>query len=355
MQDTPPSAPCEEAFGLVSEKAATIPDGFDYTKSTEENYGVHHFLGDFATIRPLLDYTYHRKYSDARTMVQDQLIKKILNKGDHDKASLLLPWVVFTAGAMGAGKGYVVRWMDKNGYLPLRKFVCVDPDAIRQELPEWPGYVKVNPELAGQRTQKEAGCIAEILGYAALRKRYNVIFDGSLRDCRWYKKYFAKLRDEYPGIRLMILHITADREEVLRRAEERAKRTGRVVPPKILLDSMEAVPISVRALAPLADFVCEVQNFGVGQEPRILRTEGAPFPAPEVNVSWDLMKHMWDEVDLDRNGELSVAEVQAAFAKGLITEAVLNTVDLDRDGMVSVAELEEARRKAVESSCMRLR
>ena len=54
----------------------------------------------------------------------------------------------------------------------------VDPDKIRSMLPEWKSYVANDSLTAAQKTQKEAGHIAEILGYKALRERWNV-------DSRW--------------------------------------------------------------------------------------------------------------------------------------------------------------------------
>merc|ERR1719443_1539836 len=106
----------------------------------------------------------------------------------------------------------------------------IDPDQVRQALPEWGSYVAKDPLTAAQKTQKEAGHIAEILGYKALRERWNVIFDGSLRDVSWYKVYFQQLRHSFPGIRLMILHVQAEKESVLKRAEERGRKSGRMVP-----------------------------------------------------------------------------------------------------------------------------
>merc|ERR1712176_1388454 len=141
----------------------------------------------------------------------------------------------FTAGAMGAGKGHVIRWMERRGIFPLDQFVVVDQDQIRQNLPEWDGFLAHGPEIAGEMTQKEAGCIAEILGYRALCERYNVIVDGSLRDHEWYTKYFQGIREQFPGIRIMILHVVAEEEQVLRLAARRARETGRIVPKETLL------------------------------------------------------------------------------------------------------------------------
>merc|ERR1712216_451754 len=114
-------------------------------------------------------------------------------------------------------------------------------------------------------------------GYKALGDRYNIIFDGSLRDHKWYTKYFAQLRQQLPGIRIMIIHILADKDEVLARAEKRGIETGRKVPTEIFLASMEAVPTSVRVLSPHADFVCRIQNTS-GKEPDLQREPDAPYP-----------------------------------------------------------------------------
>merc|ERR1712048_39822 len=250
-----------------------------------------------------------------------------------------------TAGAMGAGKGYVTKWMDEEGYLPLDRCVMVDPDQIRQSLPEWQALVEEDAENAGRRTQKEAGCIAEILGYKALRSRFDVIFDGSLRDAGWYIKFFQKLRDEFPGIRITILHITADREEVLARAAKRAEQTGRVIPKDVLLESMEAVPRSVATLAPHADFVCRIHNSG-NEEPRLERESEAPFPPPSVDMNWDLLTQLWKDVDINGDGQLSADEVSLAIERGVLTPRVLKTMDLDDDGAISQQEFEVARWKA---------
>lgn len=49
--------------------------------------------------------------------------------------------MVFTAGAMGSGKGYTMRWLEAKGYFPLGSFVYIDPDEIRTQLPEWRGFL----------------------------------------------------------------------------------------------------------------------------------------------------------------------------------------------------------------------
>jgi hypothetical protein len=252
---------------------------------------------------------------------------------------------------MGAGKGYICKWLDSKGALPLQQFITVDPDQIRSMLPEWDGYVKRDPELAAVKTQKEAGHIAEILGYKALRERSNVIFDGSLRDVKWYKAYFQKLRHCFPGIRIMILHIQAEKEEVLKRAEKRGKETGRMVPRELLESSMEAVPKSVDALAPFVDVAIRVLNYS-NCEPQLLREKSSRCPPESIQPTLEYMARLWKPLDIDGDGELSKEEVQDAIAHGYLTQEVLDTVDLDHDGSISKAELTSAMQKCQDAATL---
>jgi hypothetical protein len=181
------------------------------------------------------------------------------------------------------GKSYTLKLLVKKERFPLLSFVNVDPDAIRQFLPEFPVYVRVIPEKAGELTRKEAGFIAEILTLAALYKGKNVLVDGSLRDCNWYETYFKRLREEFPALRLALLQVTAPKEAVIQRAEERAKTTGRVVPRNLLLETMERVPKSVVRLSSLVDYYAEIHN-----PPNVddvqLRTTGE---------TWDSFRKQW--------------------------------------------------------------
>mmetsp|Transcript_91558 Transcript_91558/g.259227 ORF Transcript_91558/g.259227 Transcript_91558/m.259227 type:complete len:370 (+) Transcript_91558:52-1161(+) len=331
----------------LDRQAAKQPSGkaFDYTKSTEDNFRVPFFIGRNKDIRPLLDYTYHVKYSEERERVQDDIIERLCAENTEERpADELLPWVIFMAGAMGVGKGYVQHWMNEHKMLDLKHFVVVDPDKIRTMLPEWDSYVKMNRESAGDMTQKEAGCIAEILGYKALRQRLNVIFDGSLRDVNWYRDYFRSLRKNFPGVRLMILHITADQDEVLRRAKERGQATGRVVPVDTLMKSMQQVPESVSGLAQYADFVCRIHNHG--DQPQLQREPSAPFPPMSVPLTWAIFEDLWRTIDLNGDGQLDEHEIQIALKAGKITKEVIDSVDSNGNNAISSHELARARSRA---------
>ena len=268
---------------------------YDWSQSTEENYKSDvdcQHCDKYTAIRKTLDYAYHSKYTKERQLVQFEIIDALLNEtliedltsGENCTTSSQ-PWVVFTAGCMGAGKSWTIRHLNHSGDFPLGAFVSVDPDEIRRRLPEFETYARIEPERAGEWTGKEAGMMSEILTLAALEKGHNVLVDGSLRNSMWYQSYFTRLKQDYAHLRIGILHISAPPEVVYARAASRAKRTGRVIPRATLEESMLQVPKSVRQLSPLADFYAQLHN-----------TEDGPIAieAPS-GLTWQAFREAWTQ------------------------------------------------------------
>eukprot|EP00588_Corethron_pennatum_P030891 CAMPEP_0194340702 /NCGR_PEP_ID=MMETSP0171-20130528/87315_1 /TAXON_ID=218684 /ORGANISM="Corethron pennatum, Strain L29A3" /LENGTH=660 /DNA_ID=CAMNT_0039105765 /DNA_START=32 /DNA_END=2014 /DNA_ORIENTATION=+ len=244
---------------------------FSCYASSEDNHASQtaelQFSEPYADVRSTLDYTYHSNYHLERQALQDRIITESLEgtlirdiDGNVTGTVPTEPFIVFTAGAMGAGKGYTINRLVEEGKFPLEAFIKVDPDEIRRHFPEYHIYVDQNPELAGELTRKEAGFVAEILTTVALKQGKNVMVDGSLRDSDWYGEYFNSLRKDYPILKLAIIHVTAPRELVLKRASSRVAYTGRVVPRKTLLMALEQVPRSVKILKPLVDYYVDLNN-----------------------------------------------------------------------------------------------
>ena len=237
-------------------------------RPTEDMYRAAHqeHYGKYASLRSKLDYAYHSNYNVDRQHFQDSIMDDILNstwimdENGHVCQKPTSPWIVFTAGAMGAGKSWSVRQLAQHGYFPLESFVTVDPDEIRRHLPEFDYLIKNHPDHAGEWTRKEAGFVAELLTQVSLEQGRNVLVDGSLRDAAWYRYYFQQLRESHPRLQIAILHVTAPRDLVMKRADERSKTTGRVVPRKTLEDALEQVPKSIALLRPECDFFAEIQN-----------------------------------------------------------------------------------------------
>jgi Zeta toxin len=225
---------------------------------TDELYASHNqvFVGKYKDARRTLDYLFHVNYTEERQIIQDKIVDQFVNCGCSGKR----PWLVYTAGPMGAGKSYTMKWLSNQGDFPLASFVIVDPDRIKSLLPEMPSYIAMNRSLAGSLTHKESGFICELLERECMLNSKNILVDGSLRNADWYMNTFARIRAEFPIYRIAILLVTASQDTVYRRAARRARITGREIPKSVLDDAISQVPRSFQELAPLADFSAVIQN-----------------------------------------------------------------------------------------------
>lgn len=343
------AAPCPS---LVNPEPATDGWYFDFSKSTEEMYGRQvsrwcedDFAPQHRAQRMALDPNYHWHYSWSRQVFQDQLVTDVLG-GKHRHTQNPFPWVVFTAGPMGAGKGYTVRWMEDEGYFPMLQhdFVTVDPDEIRRNLPEWEEYVAQDPSTAGERTHKEACLLCELCTLRALQSRRNIVIDGSLRDAEWHVGYFSRLRKGFPGVRIAILHVTAPVENIKANVHQRFLITGRMVPEERVLESISQVPKSVELLAPLTDFCCRVENKTMSGDPELLREPSSLNPPSDVELDWTYFTSLWCVTTLggDDQGKLSEEALSKAIRKGVVRKTTVGTMDLHGRKRVSTLELEKA-------------
>jgi hypothetical protein len=270
------------------------------------------FYGNYTDIRSCLDYSYHSNYNEQRQIFQNSLVEKMIEEhlmsdtpqqnscsssssilGTSTAKSSHNPWIVFTAGAMGAGKSHSIRALHNANRFPLERFLLVDPDEIRRMLPEFEMYLNQHPELAGEKTRKEAGLIAEILTQVALNLGLNVLVDGSLRDAHWYENYFAELRRSHggQGLRIGILHVTAPREAIFQRAQMRSEMTRRVVPQHTLEETLRQVPWSVEILAPQADFFAELHNAPHADDIQLVRM----FHDRLNGNDWEAFQKVWKQ------------------------------------------------------------
>jgi len=107
---------------------ATFIQPFHVQLSTEDNYCTEDptFYGPYAYLRKTLDYSYHRNYKRERQVLQDAIISDTMNtielrdvNGDVCSTPTE-PFLVFTAGAMGAGKSYTIHFLQRYSTLSLQ-------------------------------------------------------------------------------------------------------------------------------------------------------------------------------------------------------------------------------------------
>ena len=70
---------------------------------------------------------------------------------------------------MGAGKSRSLQSLSQTHFeINLDKVIWIDPDKIKEFLPEFEEYKKTNPDKAGTLVHKESGFICEIILELAL-------------------------------------------------------------------------------------------------------------------------------------------------------------------------------------------
>lgn len=236
--------------GRLSDPPLAIP-----TNELHRDMAARH-SGKYARLRESLDEEWHGRYSETRQCLHDGIVDEFVSEGCTSAS----PWVVLTAGPMGAGKSYTMRWLATAGAFPLERFVVVNPDVIKSRLPEMPGLIQANRALAGSLTHKESGYIAELIERAAAEQRKNILIDGSLRNADWHERMLRRLRERYPHYRVAILLVTAGKEKIYERAERRAGVTGRDIPRAVLDEAISQVPVAYARVAPFADFTAVIIN-----------------------------------------------------------------------------------------------
>jgi len=239
-----------------------VPKGYDYSRPTHGNYAADgwDFLGDFAELRQTRNYGLHVNYTPERQRWQDEAIKSVITR--VTTSANYTPWLVFTCGPMGVGKGYALSWMSKHGFFPLENIVHVEHDGFKMMMPEWPGYVERDRETAGTMTHRESCYMVEIAQAAAMQKRQNIWVDGSLRNAEFYAGEFEDIRNRFPHYRISIFYVEADEATIRARIKHRAQITGRDVPEHLIVDSLQAMDRVLKTLTPLCDFVARINNEG---------------------------------------------------------------------------------------------
>lgn len=240
-----------------------LPPGYRLEEDTATNHfkegeGFH---GPFAEIRSSRDHKFHGTYSLERQMWQDSVLETVVQRTSSQPA----PWLVFTCGAMGVGKGYALGWMSSQGLFPLEHIVHIDPDHFKRVMPEWHAYIEYSkqhkdPSIPGNRCHRESCYMQELALEESLRRCQNIWVDGSLRNAEWFVRVFEDIRERHPAYRIAIFEITAPEALIRQRAQERTARTGRSIPKELLDDSIKAVERSVLTLMPRADFMASIDN-----------------------------------------------------------------------------------------------
>lgn len=166
---------------------------------------------------------------------------------------------IMTMGAPASGKSSGLRTVD------LKRFVSVDPDGIKEKLPEYKKATEDREKTfkgAALMAHEESSAIAKRITKEAIEKGHNVLIDGTGANAASMKKKIAELKKAGYHVHVVMSHLHED--EGVRRAKARAEQTGREVPEGVIRSAYKSVPKNFAAIGKEADSFHVMDNRSEG-------------------------------------------------------------------------------------------
>ena len=159
------------------------------------------------------------------------------------------PMAILMAGGTAAGKSTILRHhMDEE---MMNQFVMVDPDGIKEKLPEYKEATKGSARNAAVMVHEESSDIAKNLRQRAIDAGKNVVIDGTMKDPHKYGKLIDSLKEK--GYDVNVIFVDIDIDQAIHFAKKRAEHTGRWVPPALMREIYPASRASFLKLKDKAD------------------------------------------------------------------------------------------------------
>jgi predicted ABC-type ATPase len=181
--------------------------------------------GDELLIETNKRYKLNDSYTEERSILHDSIIKKIMDEGVSAKDGEK-PLVVLMGGGGASGKGGVLKMLQESDEIPKSGFVHIDPDGIKEVLPEYELILNKKDFRAAMVVHEESSDIANEIIKLSVSGRKNLIVDKTMGN---QKKAIQQI--EYfkaNGYRVELVGVTVDPSEALIRALERYYGSGRL-------------------------------------------------------------------------------------------------------------------------------
>lgn len=189
------------------------------------NYIIFHYE------RKSMDYNWFPIWPIERFLMQDRIVIEMISGKLPNK--LLL--AVFTAGSYGSGKTHNLNSVLSKQF-NTAALVRIDPDEIRQQLPEWEASHSV------EKTHHEATFIALLAERVCIRMSLSYLVDGSLVNAEWYRTWLKEVAA--CGYFITLIRFDCSLDVSVARCAKRELVTGRHVKTAVIERVKAQIPES---------------------------------------------------------------------------------------------------------------
>lgn len=167
------------------------------------------------------------------------------------------PRVIFTGGGSGAGKSTVVNDAKHQGLIP-QDLLEVNADNFKALIPEFDAIVAAGDGRGALTVHEESSVLAKQLLKEMLEQKKTFIFDATLANPA---KSIALMTDiKKRGYQIDLYAVTVDPYEAAVRASARAKRSGRYVPNRFILEAHKGFHEGLQQYLDAADNAVLIEN-----------------------------------------------------------------------------------------------
>lgn len=191
----------------------------------------------------------HEDTTPERAALRDQIVADQIAHAKPVEGRKPIAYIMGGGGA--SGKGTILKRLTKLGAVSDEGVVHVDPDAIKERLPEYKQIVERGDSRAAATVHEESSTIAKRVVAEALAKKTDIVLDRTMADEAKALKEIRALKEA--GYEVRLFGVTVDPFSAIRRADKRAKRSGRYVPPKELLKAHRGFSGAFETLAKEVD------------------------------------------------------------------------------------------------------
>ena len=187
-------------------------------------------------------------YTLARKVKHNAIRDSILNRVKPVDNSVAKPQAVITMGIPASGKSKAVGSM-----LDTSNHAHIDPDNIREQLPEFQAAIAQRARDGGSIVADETNNIADEVLAEAVGRNMNVLLEGVVSDPDWYEnELIPDLKRSGYDVAVMMVH-EPDADAAVARAELRGLKKGRFVPERHIREAQPKLPSNFKKLAHLLD------------------------------------------------------------------------------------------------------